>query len=114
MPNYTTYFRNNEIEKFSEQVEDIASRAQVKFSDSIDDITDSNLNRFNNLLRKELNLAIKNIHSQNIELLKSSFTKQFLDFEILSFLNKKGEMSLTQLLFNILQNISKNHTNLYR
>ncbi|WP_339045488.1 hypothetical protein [Candidatus Mesenet endosymbiont of Agriotes lineatus] len=109
---FTTYFKNNEIEKFSEQVEDVVYRAQVKFSDNIDDIADSNLNKFNDLLRKELNLAIKNTYFQNIELLKSSFTKQFLDFEVLSSLNKKGKMSLTQLLFNILQNISKNHINL--
>lgn len=109
---FTTYFKNDEIEKFNEQIEDIAHRAQVKFSDNIDDIADSNLNKFSDLLRRELNLAIKNVYSQNIELLRSSFTKQFLDFEALNFLSRKGKMSLTQLLFNILQNISKNHINL--
>ncbi|GHM57970.1 MAG: hypothetical protein sL5_01160 [Candidatus Mesenet longicola] len=109
---FTTYPKNNEVEKFSEQIEDIAYRTQVKFSNNIDDIADSNLNRFNDLLRKELNLAIKNVYSQNIELLKSSFAKQFLDSEALNFLSRKGKVSLTQLLFNILQNISKNHINL--
>ncbi len=108
------HFQNNEkkLEEFSERIEDIAYNAQIKFSNRVDDITDNNINRFHDLLHKELSSAIKKIHSQNVELLKSSFAKQFLDSEVFNFLGRKGKTSLTQLLFSILQDISRNRKNL--
>ncbi|BET36052.1 MULTISPECIES: hypothetical protein [Wolbachia] len=90
MKTFTKNFKGKErrLEEFNEKVEDISAVAQDKFAHELENIAYESVQKFRSLLAKELNFTFNNIHSQNVNLLKSGL--------------KKGETALIRSLLNIL------------
>lgn len=90
MKTFTKNFKGKErkLEEFNEKVEDIAAVAQDKFAHELENIAYESVQKFRSLLAKELNSIFNNIHSQNVNLLKSGL--------------KKGETALVRSLLNML------------
>lgn len=95
MKTFTKNFKAKEkkLEEFNEEIEDIASVAQDKFAHELENIAYENVQKFRSLLAKEINSTFNNIHSQNVNLLKSG---------LVNLINKKGETALIRSLLNIL------------
>jgi len=99
MKTFTKNFKNNEkkLEEFNKEIEDITTIAQDKFAHELENIAYDSVQKFRSLLAKELNSVFNNIHSQNVNLLKSSL----IEYAISSnFINKKGETALIRSLLN--------------
>lgn len=90
MKAFTKNFKGKErkLEEFNEKVEDISAVAQDKFAHELENIAYESVQKFRSLLAKEINSTFNNIHSQNVNLLKSGL--------------KKGETALIRSLLNIL------------
>ncbi|WP_264336689.1 MULTISPECIES: hypothetical protein [unclassified Wolbachia] len=90
MKTFAKNFKGKErkLEEFNEEIEDIAAAAQDKFAHELENIAYESVQKFRSLLAKELNFTFNNIHSQNVNLLKSVL--------------KKGETALIRSLLNIL------------
>ncbi|WP_341815877.1 MULTISPECIES: hypothetical protein [unclassified Wolbachia] len=90
MKTFTKNFKGKErkLEEFNEKVEDISAVAQDKFAHELENIAYESVQKFRSLLAKEINSTFNNIHSQNVNLLKSGL--------------KKGETALIRSLLNIL------------
>ncbi len=100
MKTFTKNFKNNEknLEEFNKEIEDITTIAQDKFAHELENIAYDSVQKFHSLLAKELNSVFNNIHSQNVNLLKS----RLVEYAISSnFINKKGETALIRSLLNI-------------
>ena len=100
MKTFTKNFKNNEkkLEEFNKEIEDITTIAQDKFAHELENIAYDSVQKFRSLLAKELNSVFNNIHSQNVNLLKSSL----IEYAISSnFINKKGETALIRSLLNL-------------
>lgn len=80
--------KERKLEEFNEKVEDISAVAQDKFAHELENIAYESVQKFRILLAKELNSIFNNIHSQNVNLLKSGL--------------KKGETALVRSLLNML------------
>ncbi|WP_353280497.1 hypothetical protein [Wolbachia endosymbiont (group B) of Cyclophora punctaria] len=95
MKTFTKNFKGKErkLEEFNEKVEDISAVAQDKFAHELENIAYESVQKFRSLLAKEINSTFNNIHSQNVNLLKSG---------LVNLINKKGETALTRSLLNIL------------
>lgn len=71
--------------------------SQSKFAHEIENLTYNSLQEFRKVLAKELNSIFKNIHSHNVNLLKSTL----IDYAVSSnFITKKGEAALIRSLLN--------------
>ncbi|WP_349967544.1 hypothetical protein [Wolbachia endosymbiont of Armadillidium arcangelii] len=94
MKTFTKNFKAKEkkLEEFNEEVEDIAAVAQDKFAHELENIAYESVQKFRSLLAKEINSTFNNIHSQNINLLKSG---------LVNLINKKGETAFVRSLLNI-------------
>lgn len=95
MKTFTKNFKAKEkkLEEFNEKVEDISAVAQDKFAHELENIAYESVKKFRSLLAKEINSTFNNIHSQNVNLLKSG---------LVNLINKKGETALIRSLLNIL------------
>ncbi|MGL9757593.1 MAG: hypothetical protein ACR5LA_01775 [Wolbachia sp.] len=95
MKTFTKNFKGKErkLEEFNEKVEDISVVAQDKFAHELENIAYESVQKFRSLLAKEINSTFNNIHSQNVNLLKSG---------LVNLINKKGETALIRSLLNIL------------
>ena len=95
MKTFTKNFKGKErkLEEFNEKVEDISAVAQDKFAHELENIAYESVQKFRSLLAKEINSTFNNIHSQNVNLLKSG---------LVNLINKKGETALIRSLLNIL------------
>ncbi|WGJ61817.1 SPFH domain-containing protein [Wolbachia endosymbiont of Frankliniella intonsa] len=95
MKTFTKNFKGKErrLEEFNEKVEDISAVAQDKFAHELENIAYESVQKFRILLAKEINSTFNNIHSQNVNLLKSG---------LVNLINKKGETALIRSLLNIL------------
>ncbi|WP_265031033.1 hypothetical protein [Wolbachia endosymbiont (group B) of Athalia cordata] len=95
MKTFTKNFKGKErrLEEFNEKVEDISAVAQDKFAHELENIAYESVQKFRSLLAKEINSTFNNIHSQNVNLLKSC---------LVNLINKKGETALIRSLLNIL------------
>lgn len=95
MKTFTKNFKGKErkLEEFNEKVEDISAVAQDKFAHELENIAYESVQKFRSLLAKEINSTFNNIHSQNVNLLKSG---------LVNLINKKGETELIRSLLNIL------------
>lgn len=73
MKTFTKNFKGKErkLEEFNEKVEDISAVAQDKFAHELENIAYESVQKFRSLLAKEINSTFNNIHSQNVNLLKS-------------------------------------------
>ncbi|MDX5543591.1 MAG: hypothetical protein O7148_04775 [Wolbachia endosymbiont of Andrena apicata] len=100
MKTFTKNFKNNEkkLEEFNKEIEDITTIAQDKFAHELENIAYDSVQKFRSLLAKELNSIFNNIHSQNVNLLKSSLVEYAISS---NFINKKGETALIRSLLNI-------------
>ncbi|RDD35020.1 hypothetical protein Wcon_00868 [Wolbachia endosymbiont of Cylisticus convexus] len=92
---FTKNFKAKEkkLEEFNEEIEDIAAVAQDRFAHELENIAYESVQKFRSLLAKEINSTFNNIHSQNVNLLKSG---------LVNLINKKGETALIRSLLNIL------------
>lgn len=93
------------LEEFSEEIEDIASVAQNKFANELENIAYDNLQKFLNLFAKELNSIFNDIHSQNMNSLKSNLINYAVDS---NFIHRKGETALARSLLNVVERTIKN------
>ncbi|MFV1011256.1 hypothetical protein JR053_03170 [Wolbachia endosymbiont of Nasonia vitripennis] len=95
MKTFAKNFKGKErkLEEFNEKVEDISAVAQDKFAHELENIAYESVQKFRSLLAKEINSTFNNIHSQNVNLLKSG---------LVNLINKKGETALIRSLLNIL------------
>lgn len=76
--------KGKKLEEFYEEVKDIAIIAQDKFASELESITYDSVQRFRSLLAKELNSIFNNIHSQNVNLLKSSLIEYAAGFNFIN------------------------------
>lgn len=92
MKTFAENFKNNEkkLEEFYKEIEDITTIAQDKFAHELENIAYDSVQKFRSLLAKELNSVFNNIHSQNVNLLKSSL----VEYAISSNFIKKKEKQL--------------------
>lgn len=86
MKTFTKNFKGKErkLEEFNEKVEDISAVAQDKFAHELENIAYESVQKFRSLLAKEINSTFNNIHSQNVNLLKSG---------LVNLINKKEKQS---------------------
>ncbi len=100
MKTFTKNFKNNEknLEEFNKEIEDITTIAQDKFAHELENIAYDSVQKFRSLLAKELNSVFNNIHSQNVNLLKSRLVEYAISSNLI---NKKGETALIRSLLNI-------------
>lgn len=107
MKTFTKNFKNNErkLEELSGEIEDIANATQDKFANELENIAYDSVEKFRNLLAKELNSIFNDIHSQNLNSFKSSLVNYAVDS---NFINKKGETALMRSLLNVLGHTIKN------
>ncbi|MGL9719102.1 MAG: hypothetical protein ACR5K9_11120 [Wolbachia sp.] len=101
MKAFTKNFKSKEkkLEEFNEEIEDITTVAQDKFAHELENIAYDSVQKFRNLLA---NTIFNNIHSQNVNLLKSSLAVSS------NFINKKGETALVRSLLNVVEQTIKN------
>lgn len=93
------------LEEFSEEIEGIASAAQNKFANDLENIAYDNLQKFRNLFAKEINFIFNEIHSHNVNSLKSNLINYAVNS---NFISKKGETALVRSLLNIVEHTIKN------
>ncbi|BET31091.1 MULTISPECIES: ECH_0659 family protein [Wolbachia] len=100
MKTFTKNSKSNgkKLEEFNKEIEDITTIAQDKFAHELENIAYDSVQKFRSLLAKELNSTFNNIHSQNVNLLKSSLVEYAISS---NFINKKGETALIRSLLNI-------------
>lgn len=100
-------FKNSEknLQEFYDKIDNIMTTSQDKFAHEIEDLTYDNAQKFRNLLIKELNSIFKNIHSQNLDILKSSLISYAVNS---NFIAKKGEAALMRSLLNAVEHTIKN------
>jgi hypothetical protein len=107
MKTFIKNFKNNErkLEEWSGEFEDIATSAQDKFANELENIAYDSVQKFRNLLAKELSSVFNDIHSQNL----SSFKSNLIDYAAQSnLINKKGEVALMRSLLSALGHTIKN------
>ncbi|NSX83756.1 hypothetical protein GOM44_05895 [Wolbachia endosymbiont of Atemnus politus] len=92
--------KEKKLEEFNEKIEDITTVAQDKFAHELENIAYDSVQKFRNLLAKELNTIFNNIHSQNVNLLSLAVSSNFI--------NKKGKIALVRSLFNVVEQTIKN------
>ncbi|MEY2393197.1 ECH_0659 family protein [Wolbachia endosymbiont of Tettigetta isshikii] len=97
--------KGKRLEEFNEEIEDITTVAQDKFPHELENITYDSMQKFRSLLTKELNTIFNNIHSQNVNSLKSSLVEYVVSS---NFINKKGETALIRSLLNVVEHTIKN------
>ncbi|NSM56274.1 hypothetical protein HET73_01230 [Wolbachia endosymbiont of Atemnus politus] len=92
--------KEKKLEEFNEKIEDITTVAQDKFAHELENIAYDSVQKFRNLLAKELNTIFNNIHSQNVNLLSLAVSSNFI--------NKKGKTALVRSLLNVVEQTIKN------
>ncbi|AWW50847.1 ECH_0659 family protein [Wolbachia endosymbiont of Folsomia candida] len=102
---FTTKFCSQSLEELSGEIEDIATATQDKFANELENIAYDSVQKFRDLLAKELNSIFNDIHSRNLSSLKSSLVDYAVDS---NFINKKGEAALMRSLLNVLVHTTKN------
>ncbi|BAO99794.1 ECH_0659 family protein [Wolbachia endosymbiont of Cimex lectularius] len=97
--------KEKKLEEFNEEIEDITTLAQDKFAHELENIAYDSMQKFRSLLTQELNTIFNNIHSQNVNSLKSSLVEYAISS---NFINKKGETALIRSLLNVVEHTIKN------
>ncbi|MDR2978030.1 MAG: hypothetical protein LBU56_01080 [Rickettsiales bacterium] len=97
--------KEKKLEEFNEEIEDITTVAQDKFAHELENIVYDSMQKFRSLLAQELNTIFNNIHSQNVNSLKSSLVEYAVSS---NFINKKGETALIRSLLNVVEHTIKN------
>ncbi|MDR2548344.1 MAG: hypothetical protein LBC34_02490 [Rickettsiales bacterium] len=97
--------KEKKLEEFNEEIEDITTVAQDKFAHELENIAYDSMQKLRSLLTQELNTIFNNIHSQNVNSLKSSLVEYAVSS---NFINKKGETALIRSLLNVVEHTIKN------
>ncbi|WCR58196.1 ECH_0659 family protein [Wolbachia endosymbiont of Ctenocephalides felis wCfeJ] len=97
--------KEKKLEELNEEIEDITTAAQDKFAHELENVTYDSVQKFRGLLAKELNTIFNNIHSQNVNLLKSGLVEYAVSS---NFINQKGETALIRSLLNVVEHTIKN------
>ena len=104
-----TTMEQKKLDEFSERIDDIITKYQIKFESKIENITSDFLTHFHHSLEEELALLIKKIYSYNLQELNKYLVNQLFNSNSLQHLNKHEKDTIAKIFnkisFSILESL---------